>query len=70
MLDSNNPIRLWWFFYKYFAGNIYLYATGRFELQGRNSFATVMNHKTDISEYASFLWFQWSWFYDKSLKSK
>ena len=29
-----------------------------------------MNYTPEISEYASFSWFQWSWFYDETLKIK
>ena len=68
MLDSNNPIRLWCFCYKFTADIIYLCATGRFELQGLIPYETVMNYTPDISEYVSFSWFQWLWLYGESLK--
>ena len=68
MIDSNNPILLWCFCYEYTADIIYLCATGCFESQGRTLHETVMNYTPAISEYASFSWFYWSWFYDDILK--
>ena len=54
MLELNNPIRLWYFCYEYTDGIIYLYAIGRFELQGWIPYDTVINYTPDIYEYASF----------------
>ena len=59
MIESNTPIIIWWFFYEWTADIISPCATGRFKLQGRNPYETVMNYTPDISEYASFSWFQW-----------
>ena len=42
---------------------------GCFELQGRNTYERVLNYTPDISEYVSFSCFQWSWFFDESLRS-
>ena len=70
MLESNTPICFWCFCYEYTADVISLCATGRFELQGQTPYVTVMNYTPDISEYASFSWFQWLWFYYESLKIK
>ena len=39
-------------------------------MQGKNPYETVTNYTPDITEYASFSCFQWSWFFDESLKSK
>ena len=69
MLESNNPIRLWCFYYKYTADILSLCAIGHFEFQGWTSYETVMNYTPDISEYTSFSWFQCSWLYDETLKS-
>ena len=70
MLESNTTIHLWWFCYDYTTDTIYLCDTGCFELLGRTPYEIVMNYTPDISEYALFSWFQWSWLYGESLKSK
>ena len=70
MFESNTPIWLWFFCYKYTAGIIYLCAIVRFKFQGRTPYETVMNYRPYIFDCASFSWFQWSWFYDESIKSK
>ena len=46
-----------------------LCASGRFVPQGQTSYKAVMDYTSDISEYASFLLFQWCYFYDKNLMS-
>ena len=45
-------------------------AVGRFDLQGRTPYEVVMHYTSDITEYVSFTWFQWCWFYDKGSKTK
>ena len=70
MQRSDTPIRLWCFCYEYSADILSLLATGRFELQGRTPYEAVMNYTPDISEYASFTWFQWCYYYDEATKCK
>ena len=70
MLESNTPIRFCGFCYKYNVDILSLCVTVCFELLVRTPYETVMNYTYDIYEYASFSWFQWSWFYDENLKSK
>ena len=70
MLESNTPIGPWCFCYRYTADIICLCATGCFEFQGWTPYEKVMNYTPYISKYASFSWFQWSWFYGESLKIK
>ena len=67
---SDTPIRLWCFCYEYSADVLFVPATGRYELQGRTSYEAVMHYTPDISEYVSFTWFQWCWYFDESTKSK
>ena len=67
---SDTPIRLWCFCYEYSADVLSVLATGRYELQGRTSYEAVMHYTPDISEYVSFTWFQWCWYFDESTKSK
>ena len=70
MQSTNTPIRLWCFAYEFAADLLSLCATGRFDLQGRTPYECTMNYTPDISEYASFSWFQWCWFYNEGSKTK
>jgi hypothetical protein len=70
MQRSRTPIRLWCFCYEYSADVLSILATGRFELQGRTPYEAVMNYTPDISEYASFTWFQWCYYFDEATKCK
>ena len=45
-------------------------AIGRFDLQGRTPYKIVMQYTPDISEYISFTWFQWCWYYDDKSNTK
>ena len=55
---------------EYSADLLSLLANGRFDLQGRTPYELVMHHTPDISEYVSFRWFQWCWYFDESTRSK
>ena len=44
---------------------ISLLANSRFDLQGRKPYEEVMNYTLDVSEYVSFKWFQWCWYFDE-----
>ena len=70
MQRTQTPIRLWCFCYEYAADVLSLLATGRYELQGRTPYEVVMNYTPDISEYVSFSWYQWCWYYDEGTKAK
>ena len=70
MLESNNPIRLWCFFYKCIADIIFLCETVLFKSLFRTPYETVMNYTPDIYEYAAFSWLQRSWLFDENLKRK
>ena len=70
MIELDTTIWLWRFCYKYTDDIIFICATTRFELQGHTPYEIVMNYTPTIYEYVSFSWFQWSWFYYESLKSK
>ena len=67
---TQTPIRLWCFCYEYSADVLSLLATGRFELKGRTPYETVMNYTPDISEYISYSWFQWCYYFDEGTKTK
>ena len=66
MMDTDTPIRLWCFCYEYTADLLSLLATGQFDLQGRTPYEMIMHFTPDISEYVSFSWFQWCYYFDKS----
>ena len=70
MQKTETPIRLWCYAYEYSADLLCLCATGRFDLKGRTPYETVMNSTPDISEYVTYGWFQYCWFYDENTKSK
>ena len=65
MQQTRTPVRLWCYAMEYAADVISLLATGRYELKGRTPYETVINYTPDISEYVSFSWFQWCWFYNE-----
>ena len=64
------PIRLWCFAYEYASEVLSLCATGSHQLQGRTAYEHVMNYTPDISEYISFSWFQWAYYWDEIAKEK
>ena len=70
MQATDTPIRLWCFAYEYSADLHSLLATSRFDLQGRTPYEVVMHYTPDISEYISFSWFQWCWYFDEGSKEK
>ena len=70
MQTTRTPIRLWCFAYEYSADLLSLLATDRFDLHGRTPYEVVMHYTPDISEYLSFSWFQWCWYFDHETRSK
>ena len=70
MRSTNTPIRLWCFCYEYSADVLNLCASGRYDLQGRTPYESVMNYTPDISEYVTFKWFQWCYYFDEGSRSK
>ena len=70
MQETQTPIRLWCFGYEYAADILSLCASGRYDLKGRTPYETVMNSTPDISEYVTYRWFQYCWYFDESTKSK
>ena len=67
MLQTNTPVHLWSFCYNYTAYMLSLCDSGRFDIQVRAAYESVMKYIPDISDYASLSWFQWCYFYDKNL---
>ncbi len=70
MQSTQTPLRLWCFCFEYAATIISLCATGRYELKGRTSYEIVTNYTPDISEFVSFGWYQWCWYFDEDTRSK
>ena len=64
------PLRVWCFACKYAAEVLSLCAPNSYPLMGRTSYEHVMNYTPDISEYISFEWFQWSYYWDEIKKEK
>ena len=70
MQKTQTPIRLWRFCYEYSADILSLCASGRYELKGRTPYEAVMSYTPDISEYTSYTWFQWCYYFDETTKTK
>ena len=70
MQSTNTPVRLWCFCYEYTADLLSLCANGSYNLQGRTPYEVVMHTTPDISEYVSFSWYQWCWYFDENTRSK
>ena len=70
MQTTCTPVRLWCFCYEYSADLLSICATGRYVLKGRTPYECTMNYTPDISEYASFQWYQWCWYFNEQTNSK
>jgi hypothetical protein len=64
------PLRLWCFAYEYACDVLSLCSNGYYPLKGRTSYEHVMNYTPDISEYITFEWYQWSYYWDEIEKEK
>ena len=65
MRDTNAPIRLWCFAYEYAGQILSLIASGIFDLNGRTPYEHVFGYTPDISEYTTFRWYQWAYYWDE-----
>ena len=70
MTETKTPIRLWCFCYEYAADVLSVLATGRFDLHGRTPYECLLHYTPDISEYVTFRWFQWCWYFDEQTRCK
>jgi hypothetical protein len=70
MQRKNAPIRLWCFAYEYACDILSLCANSFYPLKGRTSYEHVLNYTPDISEYVTFEWYQWSYYWDEIAKEK
>ena len=64
------PLRVWCFAYEYAAEVLSLCATGHYSLRERTAYEHIMSYTPDISEYVTFYWFQWSFYWDEIRKEK
>ena len=70
MMHTQTPIRLWCFCYEFSADLLSLCATNRYDLQGRSAYEHVVGYTPDITEYVSFSWYQWVYYWDEDAKEK
>lgn len=70
MQRKQAPLRLWCFAFEYASDVLSLCASGAFQLDGRTSYEHIMNYTPDISEYITFQWYQWSYYWDEIDKEK
>lgn len=69
-MSTDTPICLRCFCYEYTSDLLSLLAIGWFNLQGRTLYEMIMCYTPNISEYISFGWFQWCYFFNEDSKSK
>ena len=70
MEEANAPVRLWCFAFEHAGDILTLMATGAYQLGGRTPYEIVMGYTPDISEYVSFQWYQWAYYWDEIAKEK
>lgn len=64
MQSTNTPIRLWDMAYLYASAIISITASNHVDSLHRTPFEHVMGYTPDISEYTSFRWYEWIWYWD------
>ena len=64
MQASNTPIRLWSYAYMFAATIRSLTASSKVGMNCRTPFEITMGYTPDISEYISFAWYQWVWYWE------
>ena len=70
MMETYTPIRLWCYAFEYAADILCLCASKYYDLQGRTPYELVAGYTPDISEYVTFSWYQWCYYWDESMKQK
>ena len=70
MQRKQAPLRLWCFAFEYSAEVLSLCAPAQYQLMGRTSYEHVMSYTPDISEYVTFEWYQWAYFWDEIAKER
>ena len=64
MQSTNTPIRLWDMAYIHAAAITSITASNHVDSLHRTPFEHVMGYTPDISEYSSFNWYAWVWYWD------
>ena len=64
MQETNTPLRLWDYAFKYVSELASLTSSDRISMLHRTPFEDIMGYSPNISEYASFEWFEWIWYWD------
>lgn len=67
---TDTPIRLWCFAFEYAADLLSLMATSHYQLGGWTPYEILMCYTPDISEYTTFQWYQWAYYWDQINKEK
>lgn len=70
MGTTQSPIRLWCFCFELAADVLSLCATMHYSLQGRTPYEITCNYTPDISEYVTFAWYDWIYYWDEHSKEK
>jgi hypothetical protein len=70
MQRKQAPLRVWCFAFEYAADILSLCASNLYQLHGRTAYEHVMHYTPDISEYISFEWYQWAYYWDEIDKEK
>jgi hypothetical protein len=70
MTNKESPVRLWCFCFELAADILSLCATMHYSLQGRTPYEITCNYTPDISEYVTFLWYDWVYYWDEHSKDK
>lgn len=70
MARTNSPVRLWCFCFELAADVLSLCATMHYSLQGRTPYEITCNYTPDISEYVTFAWYDWVYYWDEHIREK
>ena len=65
--STDTPIVLWSLAYTFVAEIRYQIASNKPGMQGRTPFENIYGYTPDISEYTSFSWYQWIWFWEPTM---
>ena len=63
MQKTQTPIRLWDYAYEYVEQIRSLIVTDLYDLHNRTPFEIIHGYTPDISEFTTYQWFQWVWYY-------
>ena len=70
MMKTNTPVRLWCYCFEYTADILCLCVSQHYNLKGRTPYELVAGYTPNISEYVSFSWYQWCYYWDTTTKQK